>query len=77
MNKSEILDPRNLHWGHGSKLLDNEKAAWANIIVSGLVANLYDQHLMSMRIFTLMMYKIFIWAPNVMKEAATTLIWMC
>ena len=38
--------------------------------------NLYD-HLMSMRVFILIMIKIFIWAPKIMRKVATTSIWIC
>ena len=38
--------------------------------------NLYD-YLMNMRIFTLMMNKIFIEAPKIMRKVATALMWIC
>ena len=34
-------------------------------------------HLMSTRIFTLIIKKIFKWAPKVMRKVATALIWIC
>ena len=38
--------------------------------------DLHD-HLMSTRIFTLIMIEIFIWAPKNMRQVATSMIWTC
>ena len=38
--------------------------------------DIYD-HLMSLRMFTLTLNKIFIWAPNIMRQMAMGMIWIC
>ena len=44
--------------------------------IVNIVGGVYD-HLMSMRIFTLVMNEIFIRAVKFLRKLATTLIWIC